>query len=111
VDGIAAGSCRVIRDGSQSVLQRWNEIGLRIALGTGAHDVICNTMREGIVLAVIGATIGLAGGALLICLQRRMLFGVATTDPSVFVAVPLLLLLVAIFASLSPALRPASAAL
>jgi putative ABC transport system permease protein len=94
---------------SQSVLQRRKEIGIRIALGASAPNVIGNTIREGIVLAATGAVIGLAGGALLTQLLRSMLFGVATTDPSVFVAVPLLLLLVAIFASLIPALRAASA--
>ena len=94
---------------SQSVLQRRKEIGIRIALGAGAANVICNTMRQGIVLASTGATIGLAGGALLTLLLRAMRFGVATTDSSAFVAVPFLLLLLAIFARLMPALRAASA--
>jgi putative ABC transport system permease protein len=94
---------------SQSVLQRRKEIGIRVALGASARNVIGNTVREGIVLAATGATVGLAGAAAVTHLLRSMLFGVATTDPCVFVAVPLLLLLVATSASLLPAIRAASA--
>jgi ABC-type antimicrobial peptide transport system permease subunit len=90
----------------QSALQRRKKIGIRIALGASARNVIGNPMREGIVLA---ATPGAACGAALTDLLRSILFGAAITDPSVVVAVPLLLLPDAPLASLLPALRAASA--
>jgi hypothetical protein len=49
---------------SQSVLHRKKEIGIRIALGASAPNVICKTIREGIVLAATGAMIGLPAGAM-----------------------------------------------
>jgi putative ABC transport system permease protein len=94
---------------SQTALQRRQEIGIRMALGAQARDVIGRTMREGIVLAASGAAGGLAGGLLLTRLIRSMLFGVTTTDPLVFVGVPVLLLAIAALASLLPALRAAFA--
>ena len=94
---------------AQSVLQRRKEIGIRIALGATPAAVIANAMREGMLLGVAGAAIGLAGAFALIRLIRSILFGVTATDPLVFVGVPLLLLLVASLASFIPALRAASA--
>jgi putative ABC transport system permease protein len=93
---------------SQTVVQRRREIGIRMALGAQACDVIVGTMREGIVLALAGSAVGVAGGLLLTRLIRSMLFGVTTTDPLVFVGVPVMLLAVAALASLLPALRAAS---
>lgn len=94
---------------SQTVLQRRQEIGIRMALGAQARDVIGRTIREAIVLAGAGALGGVAGGLLLTRLIRSMLFGVTTTDPLVFAGVPVMLLAVAALASLLPALRAASA--
>jgi putative ABC transport system permease protein len=94
---------------SQTALQRRQEIGIRMALGAQARDVIGRTMREGIVLAASGAAGGVAGNLLLTRLIRSMLFGVTTTDPLVFVGVPVLLLAIAALASLLPALRAAFA--
>jgi putative ABC transport system permease protein len=92
---------------SQSVLQRRKEIGIRIALGATPGKITSNTMREGFIVGVIGAVIGLVGGFALTRLMSSMLFGVTTTDPSVFIAVPLLLLFIASVATLVPSLRAA----
>lgn len=94
---------------SQTVLQRRQEIGIRMALGAQPRDIIRTTMKEGIMLAASGAASGVAGALLLTRLISSMLFGVTTTDPLVFVGVPVLFLAVAALASLLPALRAASA--
>ncbi|MBV8811830.1 MAG: ABC transporter permease, partial [Acidobacteriaceae bacterium] len=75
---------------AQSVLQRRKEIGVRIALGATPGNITGSTMREGVILGVIGAIAGLVGGLALTRLISSMLFGVTTTDASVFIAVPLL---------------------
>lgn len=93
---------------SQSVLQRRKEIGIRIALGATPGNITENAMREGLMLGVIGAVLGLIGGLALTRLISGMLFGVTTTDASVFMGVPLLLALVAIVATLLPSIRAAS---
>ncbi|HEX4163898.1 MAG TPA: FtsX-like permease family protein [Bryobacteraceae bacterium] len=92
---------------SQSVLQRRKEIGIRIALGATPGKITSNTMLEGFIVGVIGAVIGLVGGFALTRLMSSMLFGVTTTDPSVFIAMPLLLLFIASVATLVPSLRAA----
>ena len=94
---------------SQTVLQRRQEIGIRMALGAQACDVIGNMMREGMVLAAAGGAVGVIGSVLLTHAIRSMLFDVTTTDPLVFVSVSVLFLAVAALASLVPALRAASA--
>jgi ABC-type antimicrobial peptide transport system permease subunit len=92
---------------SQSVLQRRKEIGIRIALGATPGKITGDTMREGIILVVIGAVIGLVCGLALTRLIKSMLFGVTTTDASVLIAVPLLLVFVAALATLLPSVRAA----
>ncbi|MBV9500109.1 MAG: ABC transporter permease [Acidobacteriaceae bacterium] len=92
---------------AQSVLQRRKEIGVRIALGATPGNITGSTMREGVILGVIGAIAGLVGGLALTRLISSMLFGVTTTDASVFIAVPLLLVFMASVATLLPSLRAA----
>jgi putative ABC transport system permease protein len=92
---------------SQSVLQRRKEIGIRIALGATPGKITGDTMQEGIILVVIGAVVGLVCGLALTRVIKSMLFGVTTTDASVFIAVPLLLVFVAAIATLLPSIRAA----
>ena len=89
------------------VTQRTREIGIRIALGARAPDVLRMVMREGLVLASIGIAIGLGGAWALSRLMESLLFGVSARDPFTFIAAPLLLLALALLATLFPARKAA----
>ncbi|MGH7482244.1 MAG: ABC transporter permease, partial [Longimicrobiales bacterium] len=83
--------------------QRTQEIGVRIALGAAPGRVVGLVVREGLVLALAGATAGLivAFGATRIL--SSLLHGVSATDPPTFLAVALLLAMVSVCASWLPA--------
>jgi putative ABC transport system permease protein len=90
---------------SYSVSQRTREIGIRMALGASHTSVLRLVVGEGMILAVIGVTIGVVASFFLTRLMSTLLFGVSTTDPITFVAISLLLTGVSIVASLVPARR------
>jgi len=90
---------------SYTVAQRTRELGVRVALGAGAADVLAMVLQQGVRLAITGVGIGLVAALLLTRLMRSMLFGVGAADPATFVLVPLLLLAVAALASYLPARR------
>jgi len=90
---------------AHSVAQRTHEIGIRMALGAGQRDVLRLVVGQGLVLALIGAGIGLAGAFALTRFLSSLLYGVHPTDPLTFGLVPLGLLGVAAFASYIPARR------
>jgi putative ABC transport system permease protein len=92
---------------SYTVTQRARELGVRLALGAGPAQVVRLVIREGVRLAAIGLAIGLVAALTLSRVLRSMLFGVSTTDPLTFVAIPLLLLAVTAFACWVPARRAA----
>lgn len=89
------------------VAQRRKEIGIRVALGAPSSGVIALVMRRAVVRAVIGIALGTAGALLAARAMASLLFGVGSADPVSFVAVAVLLLLVAVAATLVPALRAA----
>jgi len=92
---------------SYTVAGRTREIGVRMALGAAASDVIQLLLREGMLLVTTGVVIGiplsLAGSRLL----QGFLFGLKATDPFSLITVILLLGMVAALAALVPALRAA----
>ncbi|HTQ62240.1 MAG TPA: ABC transporter permease [Candidatus Solibacter sp.] len=90
---------------SYSVSRRTHEIGIRISLGANRYDVLRLVVLQGMVLALAGSAGGIAGALLLSRLMTKLLYGVAPTDPLTFVAVVLILLLVALFATYLPARR------
>ncbi len=88
-----------------SVAQRTREIGIRMALGARASDVLAMVVREGFVLALAGVAGGLA---LAIAASRAMsslLYGIAPTDPASFGLTCVTMLIVAMIASYLPARR------
>jgi putative ABC transport system permease protein len=90
---------------SYSVAQRTNEIGIRLALGAQARDVLLMIVKQGGTLIFVGLVIGLAGAYALTRLIASLLFGVTAKDPFTFGAVAVLLAIVALLACYVPALR------
>ena len=90
---------------SYLVGRRTHEIGLRMALGAQRNDVICLVLGEGTRMALIGVIVGIAGALALTRLMANQLFGVTAHDPLTFVAVSLLLTLVAVVACYLPTRR------
>ena len=79
-----------------SVAQRTQEIGIRLALGADGRQVRNMVVQQGMRLALAGVVIGLAAAWALARLIASLLFGVKARDPLVFIAVPLVLALVAL---------------
>ena len=88
-----------------SVSERTREIGIRIALGASESGVVGLVVRRGMRLALIGMAIGLAAGAAVSRLLGGLLIEFSPWDPTTFLAVTILLILVAALASYLPARR------
>ncbi|HEY1578689.1 MAG TPA: ABC transporter permease [Terracidiphilus sp.] len=88
-----------------SVAQRGHEIGVRIALGADRVRVRQMILREGMMMGLAGIAAGVAGAFFLVRLLAGLLYGVSMRDPAVFIAVPVLLLLVIAIATWIPARR------
>ena len=88
-----------------SVARRTHEIGVRMALGAARRDVVGMVLKQGLGLTAVGTALGLAGAYGLTRLMSSLLFGVEATDPRTFMAVALVLALVALIASYVPAHR------
>jgi predicted permease len=89
------------------VSRRRREIGIRMALGASRANVLGLVVRRGVAYAGVGIAAGVLAALFLTRLMEGLLFGVAPRDPATFVAVTLLLLAIAVVASLIPALRAA----
>ena len=90
---------------SYSVTQRTHEIGIRMALGARAGNVLSLIMRNGVTLVLTGIVIGIAGALALTRFLTTLLFGVTPTDSMTFVVVSIVFFVIAIVASLIPAVR------
>jgi putative ABC transport system permease protein len=88
-----------------SVSQRHQEFGVRAALGARPHEILAVAVRPGLTLAAAGAAVGVFGAFMATRLMTAMLFGVGAADPVTFIAVPIVLLLVAGIACLVPGRR------
>ena len=92
---------------SYSVAQRTHEMGVRLAFGAEANDILRRVMRDGMRLIGAGLVIGVAGAAALTGFVEGLLFGVSPLDPRIHVVVVLVLTIVALAACWIPARRAA----
>ncbi|MFY9572084.1 MAG: ABC transporter permease [Blastocatellia bacterium] len=90
---------------SYGTTQRKHEIGIRLALGAPAAEVLKLVVRQGMKPVLIGLSIGLLASLALTRLLKSLLFGISSTDPLTFVAIAILLTGVALTACYLPARR------
>lgn len=90
---------------SYVVARRAPEVGIRMALGASRVDVLRAVVGEGLALVGVGLGVGLLGAYAASRVLGSLVFGVTTTDPATFIAVPAMILVVATLASLLPGLR------
>ena len=84
---------------------RTKEFGIRLALGAQPRALRRAVLRQGLFLTGIGVLVGVAGAFALTRTIKSLLFEVSTTDPLVFTAIPVLLVVVSMFACYTPARR------
>ena len=90
-----------------SVSQRIHEIGVRMAIGARPAEIVLMILRQGMMLALVGVALGVAGAFALTHALRSLLFGVTPTDPATFGAVAAVLAAAAFAACYIPARRAA----
>ena len=88
-----------------SVTQRTREIGIRMALGAGGHNVLRMILGQGMKVIIIGLVIGAVGALFLTRAMSALLYEVKPHDPLVFLLTGALLALVALVASVIPSMR------
>ena len=88
-----------------SVAQRTSEIGLRMALGAQPRQVLGLVLKQGMLLALIGAAVGVLAALPVARLASGLLYGVSATDPLTYGGITLLLMGVALLACYLPARR------
>jgi len=92
-----------------SARQSTREAGIRLALGASYGNVVGLALRKGTLPAGLGVALGVPAALAAATVLRALLFGISPHDLTVFLGVPLLLLLVALGASFLPARRAAKA--
>jgi ABC-type antimicrobial peptide transport system permease subunit len=102
---LALGAFGIYAVVSYTVLQQKGEIGLRIALGASAQDVLALVLRGSLRPVLAGLVFGSVASVLLGRALVGLLYGVAPGDPATHASVLALLLAVALLACLGPALR------
>jgi putative ABC transport system permease protein len=88
-----------------SVSQRTNEIGIRIALGAGKNSIFRLVVGQAMTIVAISLVIGVAGAFAATRLLNSLLFGIGASDPLTFIAIMLLVSVVAFLAAWLPARR------
>jgi putative ABC transport system permease protein len=87
------------------VAQRTHELGIRVALGAQQLDVLRLVVGSSLKVVLIGVALGLVGAYILTRVLSNLLYGISVTDPSTFVSMSLLLIIIALLASYIPARR------
>jgi putative ABC transport system permease protein len=90
---------------AHSVAQQRREIGIRMALGANANDVLTLVVRHAMLTVLIGLAIGLIGAVLLTGVTESLLFQVSPFDPFAFAVAAAVMAMVAMVAALVPANR------
>ena len=90
---------------AQSVAQRTREFGIRLALGAKTDDIIRVAVLPGIKLSVAGIACGIVLSLFAARLLKSIIWGIAPNDATTFISVAALLIIVAVLASLIPALQ------
>jgi putative ABC transport system permease protein len=90
---------------SYSVTQRTHEIGIRMALGARAANVLSLIMKNGLTLVLAGIVIGVGAALMLTRFLTTLLFGVEPTDSVTFVVVSTVFFVIAMAAAFIPSLR------
>jgi ABC-type antimicrobial peptide transport system permease subunit len=90
---------------SSLVVQRTQEIGVRMALGAQAGDVLKLVLGEGFRVVALGAALGIAGGIALNRVLTSLLFGVSATNPTTYLEVAAAMIGIAFLACCLPAAR------
>jgi hypothetical protein len=90
---------------SYSVAQRGQEIGVRMALGAEPSDILRLVLREGGMLALVGIVVGVIGALFAARLLGSLLYDVTPSDPLIFATTAMVLLSIALIATLVPARR------
>jgi predicted permease len=92
---------------SYLVTQRTREIGIRVAVGAGPAEVLRLVVGRGLALALTGVAIGVVVALVASRVMESLLFGIEPRDPATFIGVPVVLTVVALVASIVPAIRAA----
>jgi len=87
------------------VAERTRELGIRMALGATVRQAMFAAAAPGVVLSAMGVTVGLVAARLAGRTLQHLVWGVSTSDPVTYVVAASVVLLVAIVATLVPALR------
>jgi len=90
---------------SYAVRQRTHELGIRMALGAQARDVMTLILRQGLKMTLIGIGLGLVAAYALTRWMESLLFGVRPADALTFGMIAVVLLLVALLACWIPSRR------